>query len=88
MDKPIQVMGGHHVTANQTGQVRIKMCDNNGDTVIVTYHNKLLSPDICNRLFSIITLITLGHTCLFHKGFWAVYFGDKEKNVVTSPHSE
>ena len=28
-----------------------------------------------------------GCTCLFHKGFCRVYFGDKEKNAVTSPYS-
>ena len=28
-----------------------------------------------------------GHTCLFHKGFCAAYFGSKEKNEVTLPHS-
>ena len=28
-----------------------------------------------------------GHTCLFPKGFCTVYFGEKEKNAVTLPHS-
>ena len=28
-----------------------------------------------------------GHTCLFHKGFCTVYFGAKEDNAVTLPHS-
>ena len=28
-----------------------------------------------------------GHTCLFHKGFFTVYFGAKENNAVTLPHS-
>ena len=28
-----------------------------------------------------------GHTCLFHKGFFTVYFGEKETNAVTLPHS-
>ena len=28
-----------------------------------------------------------GHTCLFQKGFCIVYFGAKEKNAVTLPHS-
>ena len=39
--------------------------------------------DICGRLFLIITLMNLGHTCLLYKGFCTVYFGDKEKNGVT-----
>ena len=28
-----------------------------------------------------------GHTCLFRKGFCTVYFGVKEDNAVTLPHS-
>ena len=28
-----------------------------------------------------------GQTCLFHKGFCTVYFGAKEDNAVTLPHS-
>ena len=27
------------------------------------------------------------HTCLYHKGFCTVYFGAKEDNAVTLPHS-
>ena len=63
------------------------MCDNNGDTFIATLHNVLLAPDLCDRLFSIITLINSGHTYLFHKGICTVYFVEKEKNVVILPHS-
>ena len=63
------------------------MCDNSGDTFIATLYSVLLAPDLCDRLFSIITLIDLGRTFLFHKGFCTVYFGAKEKNVVTLPHS-
>ena len=29
----------------------------------------------------------MGHTCLFQKGFWTVYFKSKEKNDVILPHS-
>ena len=50
-DKYIEVTGGHHTTEKQKGQVRIKMCDNNGDPFIATLHNVLLAPDLCNRLF-------------------------------------
>ena len=49
--------------------------------------NVLLAPDLCDRLFPIITLLNSGHTCLFHKGFCNVYFKAKEKNAVTLPHS-
>ena len=86
-DKHIEVADGHHVTAKQKGQVRIKMCDDHGDPFIATLHNVLLAPDLCDRLFSIITLMNLGHTCLFPKRFCTVYFGAKEKNAVTLTHS-
>ena len=86
-DKHIEVADRHHVTATQKGQEQIKMCDNNWDPFISTLHNALLALDLCNRLFSIITLINSGYTCLFHKVFCTVYFGAKEKNVVILPHS-
>ena len=35
------------------------------------------------QLFSIITLMNSGHTCLFHKGFCTVLFIDNEQNAVT-----
>ena len=63
------------------------MCNDNGKTFITTLYNVLLAPDLCDRLFSIITLMNSGHTCLFHKGFFTVYFGAKESNAVTLPHS-
>ena len=31
--------------------------------------------------------MTAGHTCLFQLGFCTVYFGAKEANTVTLPHS-
>ena len=68
MYKHIEVADGHHTMAKQKGQVEIKMCNNNGDTPIATLHNIICAPDICDRLFYIITLMNLGHTCLFHKG--------------------
>ena len=78
-DKNIEVADGHHVTTKQKGQVRIKMCDNNKELFIATLNNVLSAPDLCNMLFSIITLMNLGSTCLFHKGFCTVYPGSKEK---------
>ena len=65
-DKYIDVADGHHVTAKQKGSVRIQMFDDNGETFIATLYNVLLAPDLCDRLFSIITLMNSGHTCLFH----------------------
>ena len=55
------------------------MCNNNGDPFIATLHNVLLAPNICDRLFSTITIINLVYTCLYHKGFCTVYFTEKEK---------
>ena len=46
-----------------------------------------MEPDICDSLFSIIMLMNLVYTCLFHKGCCTVYFGEKYKNAVTLPHS-
>ena len=63
------------------------MFNDNGKTFVATLYNVLLAPDLCDRLFSIITLMNAGHTCLFHKGFCTVYFGAKEDNAVTLPHS-
>ena len=56
-NKHIEVVDGHHVTAKQKGQVQIKMCNNHGDPFIATLHSVLLAPDLCDRLFSIITLM-------------------------------
>ena len=63
------------------------MCDDNGNKFIATLYNVLLAPDLCDRLFSMITLMNAGHTCLFHKGFCTVYFEAKENNAVTLLHS-
>ena len=86
-DKFIEFADRHHVTAKQKGSVRIQMCDNNRKTFVATLYNVLLAQDLCDRLFSIITLINARHTCLLHKGFCTVYFGAKEDNAVTLPHS-
>ena len=73
-DKYIGVADRHHVTAKQIGQVRIKMCDDNRKSFIATLHNVLLALDLCDRLFSIIMLMNSVNICLFHKGFFTVYF--------------
>ena len=86
-DKFIEVKDGHQITAKQKGSVRIQMCDDNGKTFVATLYNVLLAPDLYDRLFSIITLMNVGHTCHFRKGFFTVYFGAKEDSAVTLPHS-
>ena len=68
-DKFIEVANGHQVTAKQRGSVRIQMCDDNGKKFFITLYNVLLALDLCDRLFSIITLMNAGHTCIFIKGF-------------------
>ena len=61
------------------------MCNNNRDTFIAKLHNLILALDLCDSLFSIITFMHLGNTCLSHKGFCTVKFCDKDKNAVTFP---
>ena len=63
------------------------MCNDNIDPFAATLHNVLLVSDLWDRLFLIITLMNLGHTCLFKKGGFTAYFSDKKKNVVTLLHS-
>ena len=63
------------------------MYNNKGDPFIATLQNVILSPDLCDRLFSIIKLRNLGHTCLFQKGVFTVNSVAKEKKLVTTPHS-
>ena len=86
-DKFIEIGDGNNVTEKQKGSVQIQMCNDNGKTFVATLYNVLLALDLCDRLFSFITLMNYGHTFLFHKGFFTVYFGAKEDNAVTLPHS-
>ena len=74
-DKYIEVADGHFIAAKKTREVQIKIRDENGKPFIVTLYNMILAPDSCNRLFSIVTLMNLGHTWLLYKGvlhglFW------------------
>ena len=71
-DKFIEVAEGHHVIAKQKGSLCIQMFDDKGKTFVATLYNVLLAPDLCDRLFSIITLMNAGHTCLFHKNNYGV----------------
>ena len=86
-DKHIEVVGRNHVAEKQKGRYQIKICINTGNPFIATLQNILLAPDLCDRLFSIITLMNLVHNCSFRKGFCTVYFGDKKKSTVTLLHS-
>ena len=86
-DKYIEVSGEHYVMPKRKGKIQITMSNDNRHPFIVKLHNLLLAPDLCDRLFSIITLMNSGHICLYNKGFFMVYFGNKKKNMVTLPHS-
>ena len=74
--KYIKVSDGNFVTAKQTGQVQIKMCEENGKPFIVMLYNLLLEPDFFDWLFSIIKWMNLVHICMFYKGFCTVFFTD------------
>ena len=76
-DKYIEVVEGHHFKAKKKWKFQIRMCDDNGDTFIATLTNVILAPYLCNMVFSIITLMNLGHSCLLQKGFCTVYVGNK-----------
>ena len=71
-EKHIEVTDGHHVAAKQKGQIRIKLCEDNGDPFIATLHNVLLEQDLSVGLFSIIALMNSSHTCLLKKEFCTV----------------
>ena len=86
-DEYSDVANGHHVTSKQKGQVQIQICNNKGKKFIVILYNVLLAPDLCDRLFSIIMLMNVEHTFIFHKGFCTVYLGAEKNNAVTLPHS-
>ena len=48
-----------------------------------------LSPDLSNRLFTIITVINLWHTCLSHKGLCTVLFCANKKYIdITEYHTD
>ena len=74
--KYINVADGYSFAAKQIGSVQIKMHDINGKPFISTLYNVLLAPDLCNRLFFIITLVNSVHICLFHKRFCMFLFSD------------
>ena len=54
---------------------------------VATLYNVLLAPHLCDQLFSIIMLMNLGHTCLFHNGFGTFFFSDNKQSTVKLPHS-
>ena len=87
IDKCIEVADGHFITEKQTGQVQIKMCDDNGKTFNDRLYIVLLAPYLCGGLLSIITVINSSHSRLFHKVFYTVFFSDNEQNAATLPRN-
>ena len=75
------------LSQQKTGKSQIKIRDEKGKPSVATLYNAIFNPDSCNRLFSIITLMNLGHTSLFHKGFYIGFFSANEQNAAKSPHS-
>ena len=71
-DKHIEVADGHPVTEKQKGQVQIKICNDHREPFYCNVTQRTFSPDLCDILFSIVTLMNLGHTCLFQIGFCTV----------------
>ena len=63
------------------------MCNDKRKSFIAKLYNLLLAPDICDGLFSSITLMNAGHNCPFQKMFCTVYFGADKINAITLPHS-
>ena len=57
----------HHGEANMKSSN--KMCNDIRNSFIEAFHNELLVSDLYDRLFLIITLMNLGYTCIFQKGF-------------------
>ena len=47
MDKHIEVADGNFITAKQTGEDKIKVCDDNGKPFIATLYKVLFDPDLC-----------------------------------------
>ena len=67
-NKYIGVADIHYVTAKQKVLVKRKNCNDEGNPFIATLHNVIFTQDICNKLFSNITLMNLGQL-FFTKNF-------------------
>ena len=48
MDKYIEVTGTNFVTEKQTGELQIKMRDDNWKLLIAALYNVLFYPDLCD----------------------------------------
>ena len=62
-------MDGIYVKAKQKGNFHIRISGNNGNPFIAALHNILLALDLCDKLFSIITLMNLGIPVYLKRGF-------------------
>ena len=59
--KYIEVADRQFITAKKR-RISDKICGNNEKLLIATFYNVLFSPDLCDRIFSIITLMNSGNT--------------------------
>ena len=71
--KYIEVEYGNYVTTKQTGQVQTSMHNDNGEPFITTLYKVLFDQDLCDKLISIIKLMNLVHTWIFHKRFYTFF---------------
>ena len=53
-DKYIEFADGNFVTEKQTGEVQIKISEDNGKPFIATLCNVLFTPDLCDLLFPLL----------------------------------
>ena len=55
--KYIEVSDENLVTAKQTGEAQIKLCENNGKPFIAMLYNLIFVPDSCDQSFSMIIVM-------------------------------
>ena len=78
MDICIEVADGNFVTVKQTGEAQINTRNYNVKPFIGVVYNVLFIPDLCDRVFFIITLMNSGRDFLFHNGFCTFFFSSNE----------
>ena len=50
-DKYIEVADENYVMSKKNGQIKIRICEDNGDPFIAALQNVLLAPDLSDGLF-------------------------------------
>ncbi len=80
----LQVAVGHMIKCNSKDKIRIRMSDNNGNTLHADLHGWIFVPGLNRHLFSITKFVENGHRATFQKHTITVYFGPN-KFPVTIP---